>query len=213
MTEVERVHVADVYEGVADHFSSTRYKAWPFVDSWLKDLPAGSIGLDIGGGNGKYLSSNGQVYILCSDQSYNLTKHAMEASRWKCADAMVADVMALPHPPGKFDFSLSIAVLHHLSTRDRRLAATKRILDLLRVGGRCLLYVWALEQESRRHWNNGIDQDVFVPWHAQLPKKTYQRFYHLYKCGELEQDVIEAGGTVMSSGFERDNWWCVACRL
>ncbi|KAK4121804.1 S-adenosyl-L-methionine-dependent methyltransferase [Parathielavia appendiculata] len=39
---------------------------------------------------------------------------------------------------------------------------------------------------------------------------VFQRYYHLYRKGELEQDVLAAGGVVVSSGYERDNWWVVA---
>jgi tRNA (uracil-5-)-methyltransferase TRM9 len=40
--------------------------------------------------------------------------------------------------------------------------------------------------------------------------KTFQRYYHLYRSGELERDVIEAGGRVVDSGYEKDNWWAIA---
>ncbi|EAQ83950.1 hypothetical protein CHGG_10354 [Chaetomium globosum CBS 148.51] len=45
------------------------------------------------------------------------------------------------------------------------------------------------------------------PSHAD---PVFQRYYHLYRKGELEEDVLAAGGVVVSSGYERDNWWVVA---
>lgn len=39
---------------------------------------------------------------------------------------------------------------------------------------------------------------------------VFQRYYHLYREGELEEDVLAAGGVAVSSGYERDNWWVVA---
>ncbi|KAK0538007.1 tRNA methyltransferase, has a role in tRNA modification [Tilletia horrida] len=51
--EEENVHA--VYEQIASHFSLTRYKPWPLVSSFLSTLPPGSIGADLGCGNGKYL--------------------------------------------------------------------------------------------------------------------------------------------------------------
>jgi tRNA (uracil-5-)-methyltransferase TRM9 len=149
-------------------------------------------------------------------------------------------VLELPHPPATFDFALSIAVIHHLSTRERRVAAIGSILEILKprttverskdCGGKALLYVWALEQaSSRRGWDKGDAQDVMVPWvmksrqTAQIngqmgmdetdPKeKTYQRYYHLYRKGELEEDVLHAGGVVLDSGYEKDNWWAIVGR-
>ncbi|KAJ4420358.1 tRNA methyltransferase, has a role in tRNA modification [Neurospora sp. IMI 360204] len=39
---------------------------------------------------------------------------------------------------------------------------------------------------------------------------VFQRYYHLYRKGELEEDVLAARGAVVMSGYERDNWWVVA---
>jgi tRNA (uracil-5-)-methyltransferase TRM9 len=166
----------------------------------------------------------------------------------------VADNLSLPHPPHIFDFAISIAVIHHLSTPARRIEAMKAVLELLRPrssnhlengdqsGGRALIYVWALEQkDSRRGWDEGGEQDVMVPWvrkgekvkkekgrkkrkdevEVEKPKeeesvaqvqedKTFLRYYHLYKKGELEQDITQAGGVVVESGYEKDNWWAIA---
>jgi tRNA (uracil-5-)-methyltransferase TRM9 len=174
----------------------------------------------------------------------------------------VADNLSLPHPVHSFDFAISIAVVHHLSTPARRVEAVKCILELLRPnqggaesGGKALIYVWALEQKSsRRGWDEGGEQDVMVPWvmtakKEKVPKKkggkkkrgdvtgveggaeiegsveetvvekdgkkpegdkTYLRYYHLYSKGELEEDVDRAGGVVVESGYEKDNWWAIA---
>ena len=102
-------------------------------------------------------------------------------------------------------------------------------------GGQALIYVWALEQKnSRRGWDEGDAQDVIVPWvmtqnvqnaknhrNNQNPEedhepknqsKIFNRYYHLYRQGELEEDIRRAGGVVEKSGYERDNWWAVASR-
>jgi tRNA (uracil-5-)-methyltransferase TRM9 len=158
----------------------------------------------------------------------------------------VADNLSLPHPPGTFDFAISIAVIHHLSTPARRIEAVKAVLEIIRQPssstpqgpGKALIYVWALEQkDSRRGWDEGHEQDVMVPWVLKQKKekkvkqrrgdvtgdvpvkeekkeeggdKTFLRYYHLYKQGELEQDIAEAGGVVLESGYEKDNWWAIA---
>ena len=43
---------------------------------------------------------------------------------------------------------LCIAVLHHISTLERRLAMLAQLARVLRGGGRALVTVWALEQEQ-----------------------------------------------------------------
>lgn len=186
-------------------------------------------------------------------------------------DVLVADTLSLPHPVATFDFAISIAVIHHLSTPARRIEAVKAILEILtrpntaeyasprdgKEGGQALIYVWALEQkDSRRGWDDGHEQDVMVPWVLKEKKekkakqkrkgkhdnvcergapeqkivqeskasvkmaqeeeaagqgdRTFLRYYHLYKKGELESDIEQAGGEVVESGYEKDNWWAVA---
>ena len=144
------------------------------------------------------------------------------------SDVIVGDILDLPHQTAKFDFAISIAVVHHLSTRERRVEAIKLILETLRPGGtdgmheagKALVYVWALEQKtSRRGWDKGDEQDVMVPWimkqkaedgESGTKEKTFERYYHLYRKGELEEDVEAAGGKIFENGYERDNWWAVA---
>ncbi|RFU32697.1 hypothetical protein B7463_g3649, partial [Scytalidium lignicola] len=221
----EEQHVHAVYECIASHFSSTRYKPWPIVSSFLSSLAPGSVGLDIGCGNGKYLTVNRDIFIVASDRSSNLVNIA---AQHQPHEAIVADSLALPHQKGRFDFAISIAVVHHLSTRERRKEAVRAILECLKGNGegKALIYVWALEQkDSRRGWDEGHEQDVMVPWVMKTGKKkdanggveagaseqTFQRYYHLYRKGELEEDIVAVGGEIMDAGYEKDNWWAI-CR-
>lgn len=211
----EDAHVHAVYEAIAPHFSSTRHRPWPFVLEFLLAQPPGSVGLDVGCGNGKYLSVNPSIHLLGSDRSAALVRLARAQGG---GQVMVADGLALPYRPAAADFLISIAVIHHLSTLQRRRTAIAELLRCLRPGpdARALLYVWALEQPgSRRGWDESSEQDTLVPWVMRTKEAagaTYQRFYHLYRRGELEADVCAAGGTVVDSGYEKDNWWVIATR-
>ena len=193
----------------------------------MKNLPDGSVGLDIGCGNGKYLAVNPNIFIVGSDRSSNLVAIA---SRHQPHSVVVSDMLDLPHSTGRFDFAISIAAVHHLSTKERRVEAVQSILEHLRPGGQALIFVWALEQEgSRRGWSEGDEQDVMVPWVMKGSKKSqavnqdgstakneqpgdkiFYRYYHLYARGELESDVAAAGCLVKDSGYEKDNWWAIA---
>ena len=137
----------------------------------------------------------------------------------------MADTLDLPHADSSFDFVISIAVVHHLSTAERRVQAIKALLQTVKpgidgsAGGKVLVLVWALEQgTSRRGWDIGHEQDVMVPWVMKSQKgsredsKTFNRYYHLYQTGELDRDIAAAGGSVIDSGYEKDNWWAVANR-
>ncbi|KAI1842726.1 hypothetical protein JX266_011047 [Neoarthrinium moseri] len=222
----EQQHVHSVYESIASHFSATRYKPWPVIASFLLSLPPGAVGLDVGCGNGKYLAVNPHVHIVGSDRSANLVRIARDHGGDRRCDVAVADGLALPFPPGKADFAICVAVIHHMSTRQRRQEAVRALLECVRPdsgGGKILVYVWALEQSnSRRGWDEGADQDQLVPWVFKSKTKTadggggdttYQRYYHLYRKGELEEDVVAVGGKVLDSGYDKDNWWAVASRI
>ena len=53
--DIEKNHVFQVYDDIASHFSDTRHKPWPEVLKFVQSLPVGSILVDIGCGNGKYI--------------------------------------------------------------------------------------------------------------------------------------------------------------
>ncbi|KAK6341103.1 tRNA methyltransferase, has a role in tRNA modification [Orbilia brochopaga] len=224
----EEHYVHHVYDKIASHFSATRYKPWPIVHKFLSDLSPGAVGVDIGCGNGKYLNVNTDIFIVGSDRC----KHLVEIAKGHSVtqDTITSDILCPPQRSHRFDFALSIAVIHHLSSAARRIEAISSILGLLKPAGeaKALLYVWALEQKtSRRGWDEGSAQDVLVPWvlskqFAESKKgephgaadavEPIFRYYHLYKNGELEENVRSAGGRVLDSGYEKDNWWAVVER-
>ncbi|CDK25463.1 unnamed protein product [Kuraishia capsulata CBS 1993] len=210
--EQEKEYVHEVYDEIASHFSQTRYKPWPIVDSFLKSRPDHSIGSDVGCGNGKYIGLNPKLTIFGSDFSGELIRFA-EQRCLASDDVLVSDGLNLPHEDSRFDFVISIAVVHHFSTPDRRVEAVRELLRVLRTGGEVLIYCWALEQaSSRRGWTDGMEQDVLVPWVTRVDGEevTKHRYYHLYREGELVKDVGLAGGEVVDHGYERDNWWVIA---
>ncbi|KAJ5272854.1 hypothetical protein N7478_007979 [Penicillium angulare] len=217
--EYEQQNVHEVYQHIAQHFSATRYKPWPIVEQYLQNLPPGAIGLDVGCGNGKNLMVNRNVFIIASDRSENL---AQIARQHQPHTAVVADILHLPHRDAQFDFAICIAVVHHLSTPERRVQAIAEIIRTVKPGsgtqpgGTVLIYAWALEQKhSRRGWDKGDQQDIMVPWVRKTPSapngtQTFNRYYHLFEEGELERDIEKAGGQVVTSGYEKDNWWAIA---
>ncbi|KAL2314769.1 tRNA (carboxymethyluridine(34)-5-O)-methyltransferase [Schizosaccharomyces pombe] len=222
--EYENEHVHQVYDKIATHFSDTRYKPWPVVEKFLKSLPLGSVGVDIGCGNGKYQKVNPNVYMIGSDRCVKLVKIASNLG-----PMVISDGLHVPHPSNRFDFALSIAVIHHFSNENRRLQAVQEVLRPLVKGGKALFFVWALEQKnSRRGFSEDGPQDVYVPWilkrqyeypnakpeelkgHDPAENIAYQRYYHLFRKGELNELVETAGGSILEHGYDRDNWWVIA---
>ncbi|XP_010222821.1 PREDICTED: alkylated DNA repair protein alkB homolog 8 [Tinamus guttatus] len=144
--KLEQEHVHKVYEEIATHFSSTRHSPWPQIVEFLRSLPKGAIVADIGCGNGKYLGINKDLYMIGCDRSKNL----VDICGKKGFQAFVCDALAVPIRSGSCDACISVAVIHHFSTAERRLATIRELARLLRPGGTALIYVWAMEQEYRK---------------------------------------------------------------
>ncbi len=121
----EDVHVHAVYDEIAPHFSSTRYKVlrcssiravsfdanfvllqpWPIIAAFLSSLPTGWVGVDLGTGNGKYLplpyDRPGAVWTIGLDRSINLLKLAKRAGDVD-REVVLGDVLDHPWRRGAF---------------------------------------------------------------------------------------------------------------
>ncbi|KAK4434615.1 tRNA (carboxymethyluridine(34)-5-O)-methyltransferase [Sesamum alatum] len=143
--EIEKKYVHRVYDAIAPHFSSTRFAKWPKVQTFLNSLPLGSLVLDAGCGNGKYLGLNPDCYFIGCDISAPLINICAD----KGHEVLVADAVNLPYRSGYGDAAISIAVLHHLSTEIRRKKAVEELIRVVKLGGLVLITVWAREQEDK----------------------------------------------------------------
>ncbi|KAF8275098.1 hypothetical protein EI94DRAFT_1768400 [Lactarius quietus] len=184
----EHRHVHSVYDQIAPHFSSTRYKPWPLISKFLLGIPTGWVGLDSGTGNGKYLplptDDPGKIWTIGLDRSQSLLNIARTAGNsGTIREVVKGDVLGQGWRRGAFDYAISIATIHHLATGERRVTAVKRLLESVSPRhGRVLIYVWAIEQdehskrvvpvpdrETGAHADvdgepSASGQDVFVPW-------------------------------------------------
>ncbi|KAI0331131.1 S-adenosyl-L-methionine-dependent methyltransferase [Cubamyces sp. BRFM 1775] len=216
----EDAHVHAVYDEIAPHFSSTRYKPWPIIAAFLSSLPPGAVGVDLGTGNGKYLplpaERPGSVWTVGLDRSRNLLEIARGAGGAP-REVVWGDVLGRPWRVGAFDYAISIATIHHLATPARRKAAVKRLLECISpTHGRALIYVWAIEQDelSKRSipvdagsppppdaratpspspgGESGKGQDVFVPWVLAQPQEPKPKGRRKGKLGERGAEEIRA---------------------
>ncbi|EGN95369.1 hypothetical protein SERLA73DRAFT_94716 [Serpula lacrymans var. lacrymans S7.3] len=209
----EDVHVHAIYDKIATHFSSTRYKPWPIVAQFLSGLPTGWIGLDSGTGNGKYLplpyDRPGSVLTIGLDRSRNLLHIARTAGQnpSPTREVVWGDVLGNGWRSGAFDYAISIATIHHLASYERRQIAVERLLECVSPShGRILIYVWAIEQDQLSKRNVPLDhealsestepivgQDVFVPW-AMTPQNV--------KAKITSNSKLQAGSSDSSDGPE-----------
>ncbi|XP_047367080.1 alkylated DNA repair protein alkB homolog 8-like isoform X3 [Vespa velutina] len=148
--ELEQSYVHKVYDEISDHFSETRSKGWPNVIKFLNSLNDGALVVDVGCGNGKYLQTNENIFKIGCDRSFKLA----EICRERNFEVLLSDCLHLPYKDNSVDSVISIAVIHHLSTQERRKRAISEMVRILRPYGKCLIYVWAKDQNRNSKQSN-----------------------------------------------------------
>ncbi|CAI5728383.1 unnamed protein product [Peronospora destructor] len=199
-TDLEREHVHKVYDLIAPHFSHTRHHPWPQVTEFLDKLAPDSLVADVGCGNGQYLCANPSLCMIGADRSIPL----MQAGAPINSNLFGCDALKVPLRAEVFDAALSIAVLHHVSTEERRVALVSELARLVRVGGQVLIVAWAFEQDenSKRRFEQ---QDVMIDREKRWV--VYERYCHVYRSGELESLVDQVPGLeLISVEYIRSNW-------
>jgi len=196
---IEDIHVKNVYNAIAPEFDNTRYRPWTCVESFLDNVPKGSTIGDIGCGNGKNMLYRKDCNNLGCDFSNELVKICQN----KDLNVLCGDILNIPFKDEIFDYTICIAVIHHLSTEEKRKKAIQELERVTKKDGKILILVWALEQEkdSRRKFNK---QDNFVDWKDKQQNLLGKRYYYVFKENELESlidnDIIE------NSFYEKGNW-------
>jgi tRNA (uracil-5-)-methyltransferase TRM9 len=220
-----------VYEKIAEEFSSTRYKIWPSVSGMIEEnIRFGSNILEIGFGNGKNLDfiakkfANLRPAIFGIDTCEKFLKMVKKKFLPKtrpngqgCDERLIfglyqADQRNLPFESECMDMVLSIAVLHHLDTKEKRKVAVQEMWRVLKPGGSMMIQVWAKEQpsNSKRKFDT---QEEMVSWR----NKGY-RYYHVFIEGELEDLIRTSVGFDQSTdpdmfelkiSYECGNWAAV----
>jgi ubiquinone/menaquinone biosynthesis C-methylase UbiE len=202
--KMEERHVHAVYNAIADHFDETRFAQWNGVVSFLQRFPKGSALLDIGCGNGKYLSTRMDCVMHACDPCEALVDIAKEKNPH--ATVIQANGMQLPYCDGMFRGAYSIAVLHHLSTMDGCYKFLEEMHRVMCDGSMGYITVWANEhqQRGRDKWTSLGGGDYLVPWQHK-DGNTYMRYYHLFTKTEFVE-LLEQQFDIVDLTYECGNW-------
>ena len=219
-TLLEAEYVQATYNSISRQFDGSRFYMWPEVVRFLDSLPRGALIADIGCGNGKYLNYRARdCTIVACDTSAELLKIARER-RAGCLSFSLGNMLALPYRGRLFDAVINIAVLHHISTRERRIVAVKELLRIVRPGGRVCISVWADEQVKKTKWQlcntNNSNTDYMIPFDKRNGE-VIMRYYHLFTEADFRAVLIECIGdekTVLESFvFDKDNWIAILRKI
>jgi len=197
---IEEINVKYVYNKIAKEFSETRYRPWSCVEGFLNGVKKGSKIGDIGCGNGKNM-----VYRMdCDNYGCDFSQGLVNICKSKGLNTIYGDILDIPYENDNFDYTLCIAVIHHLSTVEKRRKAIQEIMRVTKKGGKALILVWAFEQpeDSRRKFTK---QDNMVSWKDKKGNLMGERYYYVFKKDELE-GLVDKSFTISKSFYELGNW-------
>jgi len=194
------------YNLIADKFSSTRAFMWRDL-GFLKNMvkPGDSV-LDFGCGNGRlagFIENNYQKFIGV-DISQKLVDLAKQRYHSEKTEFIKIDpnLNKLPFKDNSFDIVFSIAVFHHFPSKKYTLEIAKELCRVLKPGGKIIITVWNLWQKqflrfglkNLKRSNLGKKSGwggFYIPFKSG--EKTFQRYHHPFRAGELEELFQEAG--------------------
>ena len=207
-----RADVRDTYERIGTHFATTREYAWPEVEHFVdRSGSPGGLGLDLGCGNGRHAETLAPAvdHVAGVDLSRSLLSCARERADERGSGERLAllqaDAARLPLVDDCVELAVYVATLHHLPTRDGRLASLDELARVLVPGGRALVSAWSTAHDRFDGYDEtdetGFDDDI--EW--TLPGgETVDRFYHVYAPAEFEGDLaaseLEVVDWELSSG-------------
>lgn len=213
-----RAEIARVFDAIAEEFDATRTRPWPETLAFEARLPRGATVLDLACGNGRNLlalEERGHT-VVGLDASAGLLARA--AANGASGRVLRGDLVALPFRSSSFDAVHCVAALHHLPSEDERLRGLREAARVVRPRGLLLFSAWAFEQDrfratrgKRRHKGGDVTTDVYVPW-RRSDGRVFQRYYHLFREGELEGLVPHAGLVVDRAWREGDNHVALAVK-
>lgn len=204
---IEDLYVKKIYNTISNEFSDTRYRPWTCVETFMDSIESGSIIGDIGCGNGKNMNIRGDVSFYGCDFSENLVKICQQ----KNLNVIPGDILNIPYKDNLFDYTISIAVIHHLSTLEKRKKAVEELVRITKKNGKIFILVWALEQEkdSRRKF---IQQTNYVDWKDKKGNLLGKRYYYVFKENELEQ-LLPTNCKIINSFYEKGNWGIIISKI
>jgi ubiquinone/menaquinone biosynthesis C-methylase UbiE len=195
------------YNKIAEEFSITREETWSEINFLFDDyvIPGDKI-LDLGCGNGRFfeLLKDKDVNYIGVDFSEKLIEIAKK--KYPKVKFQVADALNLSFPNNYFDRIYSIAVLHHIPSREFKLQFLKEARRVLKPNGLLILTVW--KPKSKKNWSLFLKyttlkligklerKDVFQSW-----GKKMERYFHLFSEEELVDLAKEVKFKIIKEGI------------
>lgn len=204
------------YNAIAEEFSNTRSGTWEDLNYLKKFVADSDKVLDLGCGNGRVIElfRDKKIDYTGVDNSKKLIGIAKKryenyTSGNLSRQFVVGDALNLSFKNSTFDKIYSIAVFHHIPSKEFRLEFLKEAKRVLKKDGLLVMTVWNLWQR-KTSWRIFIKltflkliglskldfKDSWVSW-----GKKIKRYFHSFTKKELMDIVKEAGFSIQETGF------------
>lgn len=148
-----------IYDEIYKEFDETRTYVWPTVKRYIDAIPTRSMVLDVGSGNGKNQYRR-DIDFISLDSSINMCGFVNESIN-ACATK-------LPFRDEMFDYTISIACVHHINTLEKRREAINEMIRVTKKGGSVFFSMWEAQEKYGKY-------DSLVKWKT----KQKLRYYYL----------------------------------
>ncbi len=209
--------IREDYDKIAKDFSDSRYSIWEEFNIFKDYIKDNDKILDLGCGNGRLLElfkdkDIEYVGIDNSEKLIEIAKNKFSIFNFQFSikpKFVVVDALNLPFENNYFDRIFSVAVLHHIPSKEYRLQFLKEARRVLRPDGLLILTVWNLWRRPKTLKSlikygllkiTGLSKfdfgDVFVPWQNKI-----LRYVHCFTKKELKNLAKEAGFKIEKIGI------------
>lgn len=164
--------------------------------SFLESLPPNTIGLDSGAGNGKYIPNAGPSReVIALDRAQGLLDIAKD-QKAEGAECLRGELGYMGWRKGVFDWAISVAAIHHLTTPGRRKESVQALILPLTLQSkppysRFMIYVWAYEQGvgSKRKMGKAAEKTPMPDLEEKLAAMEVSESQSQEVKGKLEEKV------------------------
>lgn len=190
LTPFEKDNVLDVYQKIHHEFSQTRNRQseWYHVRRFLEFCHQDHIKkqekahhihmLDAGCGNGRNMILSKKIWSGFRPYGIDFCENFVNEVQYKGYPCIHSSILNMPFPEQTFDVVISIAVIHHLSTMERRVQAIEECFRVLKPGGHFYYTLWSTPPKKDV---SAVFGDNLVPWKSQNGTgPIYQRYYYIY---------------------------------